>query len=405
MNLGGINPLSHLNQAPIGRPQPASGAQGGGNPWGADGLGASIPAAPAKPVVYPSGLQLLRDQGGVAYQAVLPAGPFLPVQVAVLQGADGSVRALLQTAQPTPVAAQHGSDGKVYVQVDPTSPNLITFDPTSGEYGITSQFQQRQDGAVTREKAETIAPDGTRTSIFNEVTTAQGKQFTRITEGPGGRLHASEISESNAPAGKSTLGGAGRAMGLGGANNVQENPLSVKKGGDQGYDVSGGSLLGQVGASTRNGFNGFFDWKSAPVWKWLDGRKQTELHLTPLSAMGVGAIFPGLAQLQAPAATSATPAAAATTATAPTVKVQLGDITRVPADGLITAVNSEGMWMGGVDGAIARAGGGQFHQQAQVLIGKQDGQVKVAGTQQPHQGLSRAWSSWWTISSCRSMTF
>lgn len=376
MNLGGINPLNSGTGPMTGRPLPAAGPPNAPTPFGTDGLGATIPAAPPRPTVYPSGLQLLRDQGGAGYLALLPAGPFLPVQLAVREGADGSTQALLQSGQPTALPTQKGSDGKIYVQVDPSSKNLVVFDPSSGEYGVTSAFERRQDGALTRERAEMIAPDGSRTSLFNEVTSSGGKQFTRITESAQGRVSGAEVTQSGQPPAQTGLvAGAGRAMGFGGPNGVQENPLTVQGNSRQGYDVSGGSLVGQMGASARNGFNGLLDWKSAPLWKWLDGRKQEQLHLTPFSAMGVGAIFPGLSQASQPAAAAAS-----------SVRVQLGDITRVPADGLITAVNSEGFWAGGVDGAIGRAGGGQFHSQAQVLIGQQDGQVKIAETQQPHQG-------------------
>ena len=41
-----------------------------------------------------------------------------------------------------------------------------------------------------------------------------------------------------------------------------------------------------------------------------------------------------------------------------------GDITAVPAQALITAINSSGMWFGGIDGVIMRAAGDQFHAQA-----------------------------------------
>lgn len=45
------------------------------------------------------------------------------------------------------------------------------------------------------------------------------------------------------------------------------------------------------------------------------------------------------------------------------VKVRGGDISSVSADVLITAVNSGGMWFGGIDGVIKRAAGNMFHGQ------------------------------------------
>lgn len=46
------------------------------------------------------------------------------------------------------------------------------------------------------------------------------------------------------------------------------------------------------------------------------------------------------------------------------VEVLDGDITRVEADGLITAINSGGAWFGGIDGAIQRCAGDTFHAKA-----------------------------------------
>jgi O-acetyl-ADP-ribose deacetylase (regulator of RNase III) len=62
-----------------------------------------------------------------------------------------------------------------------------------------------------------------------------------------------------------------------------------------------------------------------------------------------------------------------------------GDITRVPADGLVTAINSGGMWFGGVDGAIQRVAGNMFHSQA-ARASLVDGNVIYAGTTGPHGG-------------------
>jgi O-acetyl-ADP-ribose deacetylase (regulator of RNase III) len=73
------------------------------------------------------------------------------------------------------------------------------------------------------------------------------------------------------------------------------------------------------------------------------------------------------------------------------VKVVLGDITRVDADGLILGINSEGSWCGGVDRAIYASSGEQFHRQAApILIGAPDGEVAIARAQQPHDGAFRS---------------
>lgn len=81
--------------------------------------------------------------------------------------------------------------------------------------------------------------------------------------------------------------------------------------------------------------------------------------------------------------------APATPGSIPRVKVQIGDITRVPSDGLITALNSEGMWGGGIDRAIASVAGSQYHRLAGILIGKPEGMTLVARGQHPHAGAFR----------------
>lgn len=60
------------------------------------------------------------------------------------------------------------------------------------------------------------------------------------------------------------------------------------------------------------------------------------------------------------------------------VSIVSGDITRVKADALITAINSGGMWFGGIDGAINRAAGNFFHSQASKVMPLTDGQTVVA---------------------------
>ena len=60
------------------------------------------------------------------------------------------------------------------------------------------------------------------------------------------------------------------------------------------------------------------------------------------------------------------------------VSVVAGDITRVDADALITAINSSGMWFGGIDGVIQRAAGNLFHSQAAEAMPLKDGGTVVA---------------------------
>jgi O-acetyl-ADP-ribose deacetylase (regulator of RNase III) len=70
-----------------------------------------------------------------------------------------------------------------------------------------------------------------------------------------------------------------------------------------------------------------------------------------------------------------------------------GDVTRtVRVDAIATLINSAGMWFGGVDGAITRIAGGQYHGTAFQMLrdsGLQDGQVVVAHQQAQHTGSFR----------------
>lgn len=62
-----------------------------------------------------------------------------------------------------------------------------------------------------------------------------------------------------------------------------------------------------------------------------------------------------------------------------------GDIMHVPVDAIITAVNSSGMWFGGMDGLLMQAAGKQFHDQvANALSRDHHTQTVVAVSRQPH---------------------
>ncbi len=69
------------------------------------------------------------------------------------------------------------------------------------------------------------------------------------------------------------------------------------------------------------------------------------------------------------------------------VRTISGDISRVGSDALITAINSEGMWCGGIDSVINRAAGEAFHSQAAEAMPLTDGQTVVAkGNGHAHNG-------------------
>ena len=55
-----------------------------------------------------------------------------------------------------------------------------------------------------------------------------------------------------------------------------------------------------------------------------------------------------------------------------------GDITRIPADALMTAINSGGLWFGGIDGAIQRVAGDLYHRQAGAAMPLRNLQTVIA---------------------------
>lgn len=70
----------------------------------------------------------------------------------------------------------------------------------------------------------------------------------------------------------------------------------------------------------------------------------------------------------------------------PTVSVVQGDIAEVRAQALITAINSSGMWFGGIDGVIQRCAGSQYHDQAGAAMPLEDGQTVVVKQKWQHKG-------------------
>jgi O-acetyl-ADP-ribose deacetylase (regulator of RNase III) len=60
------------------------------------------------------------------------------------------------------------------------------------------------------------------------------------------------------------------------------------------------------------------------------------------------------------------------------IQVKSEDITQTHADALITAINSGGMWFGGIDGAIQRVAGNLFHDQATAALPLSHGATVLA---------------------------
>lgn len=72
------------------------------------------------------------------------------------------------------------------------------------------------------------------------------------------------------------------------------------------------------------------------------------------------------------------------------ISVIEGDITQVNADALITAVNSGGMWFGGIDGAIARVAGNMFHGQLTQLAPLHNGEGIYVEATAAHGGAFKS---------------
>jgi len=62
----------------------------------------------------------------------------------------------------------------------------------------------------------------------------------------------------------------------------------------------------------------------------------------------------------------------------PIVTVAFGNIAQKKTDALITAINSGGMWFGGIDGVIQGVAGNAFHAQAAKAMPLKHGQAIVA---------------------------
>lgn len=62
----------------------------------------------------------------------------------------------------------------------------------------------------------------------------------------------------------------------------------------------------------------------------------------------------------------------------PKIHILEGDITKHPCDAIMTAINSEGMWFGGVDSAIMRVANNHYHKQAAAKMPLKDLDIIVA---------------------------
>lgn len=68
------------------------------------------------------------------------------------------------------------------------------------------------------------------------------------------------------------------------------------------------------------------------------------------------------------------------------ISVIEGDISQVKSDALITAINSDRMWFGGIDRVIQNCAGNMFHGQAEKAAPLHDCQTVVAKRLRTHSG-------------------
>lgn len=69
------------------------------------------------------------------------------------------------------------------------------------------------------------------------------------------------------------------------------------------------------------------------------------------------------------------------------VYATMGDITQISTPAIMTAINSGGLWFGGVDGAIQRISGNHYHAQALAHMPLKDLDVVIAkGGKTKHSG-------------------
>ena len=66
--------------------------------------------------------------------------------------------------------------------------------------------------------------------------------------------------------------------------------------------------------------------------------------------------------------------------------VEGGDVTQTPSDAIMTAINSGGMWFGGIDGAIQRVAGNQYHAQAGMAELEDGNAIVATGDRNSHRG-------------------
>jgi O-acetyl-ADP-ribose deacetylase (regulator of RNase III) len=331
--------------------------------------------------------EYIQSSLGTALKASIPAGTLLPTPILLesFQGEGGNkVQAYYEKdGEKMPVKTETGKDGRVYMQLD-SSPNapLLMFDPGSLDYGLLAQSKTRDDGSTHRTLTETVHADGSRTLVQDHKTARDGSQsyhqveFDAQGQARGGAVQVDSQGRRNWTEMKTSLNDRGGIVMQG---ESQQTPRSLLD-------------------HTIDSFKNPFSFKS-PLLSWLKDKKQAGKQATTAFASfsqaatnNPGMLFPNLlAMLRSPSSQQAGESSSAkdsspVSASPSPVKVLQGDITQIPADGIMTTVNSGGAWYGALDRAISRVAGGMYHGQLDPGNLK-DGQVVVAG-QSGHTGAN-----------------
>ncbi|MEW6280143.1 MAG: hypothetical protein AB1758_16060 [Candidatus Eremiobacterota bacterium] len=158
---------------------------------------ASAPSGPVEsvslsnPGTTPSGVQVAR-LGQLDVQAVLPAGPLLPLPVAVHLPLLGDPAFQVGGLR---FPARSGDDGRLYVRFNDLDPELF-FDPQTLDYGMRSPAVP-EDGLLYRRHQEVRHADGSASYLRDEYSRPDGtaRAYLRVDEATDGGLKAGRIIE------------------------------------------------------------------------------------------------------------------------------------------------------------------------------------------------------------------
>ena len=320
--------------------------------------------------------EVTRGAFGTALKAALPAGGLLPAPLIIesIQGPNGTTHsAYVQKGDEkvaVPVATT--SDGRFAVTMDPGNANapLLMFDPQSMDFGLLSPLKSDGAGGHTRTLQEFNHADGSKTIVQDERTSATGqKSYNQVFQDASGNVRGGQVV-ADAQGGRQWTEMPAK---------IGENAVSI----------------GKQEAPQKKGVKDFYldSWrKHLPFMsKQIDaldkklGKTEAARDIsfrTFSQAMShsPGMVFPGLMQALAP-----TELATASTGAA---RVFRGDITKLPAEAILTGINSGGpmFWNGGLDRTIRTAASGQYHSQLAQRGSLQDGQMVVANKTAAHDG-------------------